>query len=190
LEVNDEMSTSSNDVADTLGSLERLRARTIADAYRWSWLLWLFWAAVYVGSVAVFLAAPDWAIGLYWLCVIPIAVGATVAVARRLPARGGVVPVRGRELLVGSVAVAAVALAIAPFSPLAWPLAVSFGIVAFGWIWPRRLAIAIAAGLAAAAGIVALLLDERDALATTTCVYAAAFVAYGFFERARLRALR
>jgi hypothetical protein len=184
------MRASSTEAAETLGSLERLRARTIADAYRWGWLIWVFWAAVYVGSVAVTLAAPDWAIGLYWLCVIPAAVAVMLVVARRLPARAGVVPVRGRAAVVGSIAVAAVALAVAPFSPLGWPLAVSFGMVAFGWIWPRRLAIAVAAGLAAVAAIIVVLADDRVALAVTASVYAAAFIAYAFFDRARLRALR
>jgi hypothetical protein len=113
-----------------------------------------------------------------------------LVVARRLPARAGVVPVRGRAAVVGSIAVAAVALAVAPFSPLGWPLAVSFGMVAFGWIWPRRLAIAVAAGLAAVAAIIVVLADDRVALAVTASVYAAAFIAYAFFDRARLRALR
>ena len=178
------------DAADTLGSLESLQARTLADTYRWAWLTWLFWAAVYLSSVLVLLTAPDWAIGLYWLCTIPIAIAATVVVMRRLPSRAGVVPPHGLRLVIGSVAVALVALGTAWITPLGWAFAVSFGIVALGWIWPRRLAIAIGGGLAAAAVVLVLLLPERDATAAIACVYAATFVGYAFFERARLRALR
>src|SRR5262245_44515249 len=134
------MSIPSNETAKTLGSLEGLRARTLADAYRWGWLIWLFWAAVYGSSVAVFLAAPNWAIGVYWLVVLPIAVAATVLVFRRLPRRAGVVPAEGRRLVVGSIIVAVIAFGTAPFTPLGWAFAVSIGMVAFGWIWPRRLA--------------------------------------------------
>ena len=94
------------DAADTLGSLESLQARTLADTFRWAWLIWLFWAAVYLASVLVFLTAPNWAIGLYWLCTIPIAVAATIVVLRRLPRRAGVVPLQGLRLVFGSVAVA------------------------------------------------------------------------------------
>jgi hypothetical protein len=180
----------SDEAAETLGSLERLRARTLADAFGWTWLIWLFWAAVYLGSVAVFLAAPDWAIGLYWLCMIPFAVAATAVVFRRLPSRAGIVPLGRRRLVVGSIAVAVIAFAVAPISPLGWAIAVSFGIVAFGWVWPRRLAVAIGGGLAAAAVIMVLLLAERDATAAIACLYAAAFVAYAFYERARLRGLQ
>jgi hypothetical protein len=184
------MSVPSRDAAETLGSLESLRARTLADAFRWAWLIWLFWAAVYLGSVLVFLTAPNWAIGVFWLCTIPAAIGATIVVLRRLPKRDGVVPPHGRRVVVGSLAVALVAFATAPITPLGWALAVSVGIVGLGWIWPRRLAIAIGAGLAVAAAILVLLLDERDATAAIACVYATAFVAYAFFERARLRDLR
>lgn len=180
----------SSEAAKTLGSLESLQARTLADAFRWAWLIWLFWAAVYLGSVLVFLTAPNWAIGVYWLCLIPIAVGATIVVLRRLPRRAGVVPAEGRRVVAGSLVVAVVAFATAPISPLGWAFAVSVGIIGLGWIWPRRLAIAIGGGLAAAAVVLVLLLPEREATAAIACVYATAFVAYAFFERARLRALR
>jgi hypothetical protein len=178
------------DAADTLGSLESLRARTLADAFRWAWLIWLFWAAVYLASVLVFLTAPDWAIGLYWLCTIPIAVAATIVVLRQLPRRAGVVPLQGRGLVIGSVAVAVVAFGTAWISPLGWAFAVSLAIVVLGWIWPRWLAIAIGGGLAAAAVILVLLLPEREAIAGIACLYAAAYIGYAFFERARLQALR
>jgi hypothetical protein len=178
------------DAADTLGSLESLQARTLADAYRWAWPTWLFWAAVYFSSVLVLLTAPDWAIGLYWLCTIPIAIAVTTVVMRRLPRRAGVVPPHGRRLVVGSLAVALVALGTAWITPLGWAFAVSFGIVALGWIWPRRLAIAIGGGLAGAAVVLVLLLPEPEATAAIACLYATAFVGYAFFERARLQALR
>ena len=48
----------------------------------------------------------------------------------------------------------------------------------------------IGGGLAAAAVLLVLLLPEREATAVIACLYAATFVAYAFFERARLRALR
>jgi hypothetical protein len=178
------------DAADTLGSLESLQARTLADAYRWAWLIWLFWAAVYLASVLVFLTAPNWAIGLYWLCAIPIAVAATIVVLRRLPRQAGVVPLQGRRLVLGSVAVAVVAFGTAWISPLGWAFAVSLAMVVLGWIWPRWLAIVIGAALAAAAVVLVLLLPEREATAAIACLYAAAYVGYAFFERARLRALR
>lgn len=184
------MSVPHRNAADTLGSLESLQARTLADAYRWAWLIWLFWAAVYLGSVVVFLTAPSWAIALYWLCMVPVAVGATIVVLRRLPARLGVVPPHGRRVVVGSVVVAAVALGTAAISPLGWALAVSFGTVFFRWIWPRSLAIAIGGALAAGAVILLVLLSARDATVAIACLYAAAFVTYALFERARLRARR
>lgn len=176
--------------AETLGSLESLKARTLADAFRWAWLIWLFWAAVYLGGVVVFLSAPNWAVGVYWLCTVPLAVGATIVVLRRLPRRAGVVPAHGRQLVWGSLGVAAVAFATAPFTPLGWAFAVSLAMIVFGWIWPRRLAIAIGGGLAVSAVVLVVLLSERDATAAITCLYAVVFVAYAFFERARLRALR
>ena len=99
-------------------------------------------------------------------------------------------PLQGRRLVLGSVAVAAVAFGTAWISPLGWAFAVSFAFVVLGWIWPRRLAILIGAGLAAAAVVLVLLLPEREAAVGIACVYAAAYVGYAFFERARLRALR
>ena len=164
----------SSEATDTLDSLESLQARTLADAFRWAWLIWLFWA------VGVY----------YWLGMIPLAVGATIVVLRRLPGRAGVVPARGWRLVAGTIVVAVIAFAIAPISPLGWALAVSVGIVALGWIWPGRLAIEIGGGLAAAAVVLVLLLPEREATVAIACVYAATFVAYAFFERARLNSLR
>ena len=180
----------SSEATDTLDSLESLQARTLADAFRWAWLIWLFWAVVYFGSVPVILAGPDWAVGVYWLGMIPLAVGATIVVLRRLPGRAGVVPARGWRLVAGTIVVAVIAFAIAPIFPLGWALAVSVGIVALGWIWPGRLAIEIGGGLAAAAVVLVLLLPEREATVAIACVYAATFVAYAFFERARLNSLR
>jgi hypothetical protein len=180
----------SSEATDTLDSLESLQARTLADAFRWAWLIWLFWGAVYIGSVPVLLAAPGWAVGVYWLCAIPLVAGATIVVLGRLPRRAGVVPAHGWSLVAGTLLVAVVAFAIAPISPLGWALAVSVGIVALGWIWPRRLAIEIGSGLAAAAVVLVLLLPEREATVPIACVYATAFVVYAFFERARLNALR
>jgi len=113
-----------------------------------------------------------------------------MVVLRRLPARLGVVPAHGRRVVVSSLVVAAIAFGTAAITPLGWALAVSFGIVFLGWIWPRRLAIAIGGGLAAGAVILVLLLSDDDATVAIACLYAAAFVAYAFFERARLRALR
>jgi hypothetical protein len=184
------MSSPSREAAETLSSLEALRTRTLADAYRWEWLIWLFWAAAYLASIPVFLAAPDWGIGLYWLCVVPIAIGATVLAFRRLPRREGVVPLEGQNAILGGLGLAAVAFLTGPVSPLGPALAVALAIVVFGWIWPRRLAVMIAAGLAATAIALALALDEREAGAVIAAVYALVFVGYALYERQRLNAMR
>ena len=63
-------------------------------------------------------------------------------------------------------------------------------VVAFRWVWPRRLAIAMAALLATTAALLVLLLDDREAAAATSGAYAAVFVAYALYERRRLNALR
>lgn len=184
------MSSSSRDAAETLSRLESLRTRTLADAYRRAWLVWLFWAAVYVGSIPVVLRAPDSVIGIYWICAIPVAAAATVITLRRLPRRDGVVPVSRPLEMVGGVVLIAVCFLTAPISPLGPWLAVAVAVVAFGWVWPRRLAVAMAAVLATTAVVLVLLLDDRAAAAATAGAYAMVFVTYALYERNRLNALR
>jgi hypothetical protein len=184
------MSSSPRDAAETLSRLESLRVRTLADAYRRAWLVWLFWAAVYLGSIPIVLRAPDLAIGLYWICAIPVAAGATLVAARRLPRRDGVVPVLRPFELVAGVVLITVCFLTVTISPLGPWLAVAVAVVAFGWVWPRRLAVAMAAVLASAAVALFLLLDEREAAAATAGAYAVVFVAYALYERNRVNALR
>jgi hypothetical protein len=184
------MTASSREAAETLRALDTLRLRTIADASRRAWLIWLFWALVYVGSIPVVLRAPDWAIGLYWLCAIPIAVAAGIYTFRRLPRRDGVVPIQRPRAVVGGALLVAACFATAPISPLGPWLAVAVAFVAFGWVWPRRLAIATAALLATTAVVLVVLLDDREAAAATAGAYAAVFVFYGLYERRRLNAPR
>ena len=184
------MSSSPHDAAETLSRLESLRSRTLADAYRRAWVVWLFWAVVYVGSIPVILRAPDAAVAIYWICAVPLAAAATLLTARRLPRRDGVVPILRPLEIVGGVVLITVCFLTVPISPLGPWLAVAVAMVAFGWMWPRRLAVAVAAVLATAAVGLFLLLDEREAAAATAGAYAAVFVAYALYERRRLNALR
>jgi hypothetical protein len=182
--------SSSREAAETLRLLDSLRTRTLANAYRLAWVIWLVWAAVYVASVPVFLSAPEWAIGLYWLVAAQLALVATVITFRRLARRQGVVPTeRPSPFVLGSVLIAACFLlgAISTVGP--W-LAVAVAIVVFGWVWPRRLAVAVGVALAVVAVALELLLEAREAAAATAATYAAVFVTYALYERRRLAALR
>jgi hypothetical protein len=183
--------SSSREAAETLSLLDSLRTRTLANAYRTAWMIWLLWAVVYAASVPVFTSAPDWGIGLYWLCAAPIAVVATVITFRRLTARQGVVPAERPSAIVGRGVLLIVAcFATAPLTPVGAWLAVAVAIVVFGWVWPRRLAFAVAVALAASAVVLELLLETREAAAATAATYAVAFVALALYERRRLAALR
>ena len=184
------MSSPSRDAAETLSRLESLRSRTLADAYRRAWLVWFFWAAVYVGSIPVVLRAPDTAIGIYWICAVPLAAVATLLTVRRLPRRDGVVPVLRPLEMVGGVVLVTICFLTAPIFPVGPWLAVAVAVVAFGWVWPRRLAVGMGAVLVTAAVALFLLLDEPEAAAATAGAYAAVFVAYALYERCRLNALR
>lgn len=184
------MLSSPQDAAETLSRLESLRLRTLADAHRRAWAVWLFWAAVYVGGSAAFLSASDTAISIYWICAVPVASALTVFTVRRLPRRDGVVPPARPLELVGGVVLITVCFLISVVSLLGPWLAVAVAIVAFRWVWPRRLAVAMAGLLATTAVLLVLLLDDRDAAAATSGAYAAVFVAYALYERRRLNALR
>jgi hypothetical protein len=184
------MSSSFREAAETLSALEVLRTRTLAGTYRRAWAIWLFWVVVYVGSIPVFLSAPYWGIALYWLCAGPIAVAATVVTFRRLPRRDGVVPLERPLARIGGLVIVVAAFAIAAISPVGPWLAVALAIVVLGWVWPRRLAVTMAAGLASAAIVLALALEEREASAATAGTYAAVFAVYALYERKRLNALR
>ena len=52
---------------------------------------------------AVLLSASDTAIGIYWICAVPVAAAATVLTLRRLPRRDGVVPISRPLELVGGL---------------------------------------------------------------------------------------
>jgi hypothetical protein len=184
------MSSSSREAAETLSALEVLRTRTLAGAYRRVWATWFFWVVVYVGSIPVFLSAPDWGIALYWLCAVPIAVVATVVAFRRLPRRDGVVPLEHPLARVGALVLVVATFVTAAISPAGPWLAVAVAIVVFGWVWPRRLAVAMAAGLASAAIVLVLALEERESSAATAGTYAAVFAVYALYERKRLSAPR
>jgi hypothetical protein len=179
--------TARSQPAETLDRLSTLQARTLADAYGWTWILWFFWAAVYIGSVPVFLWAPGWGITLYWVLVLPPAVAATMLATRRLPRRTGVVPHDDRLSMLGGAALILVGFTIGPVTPLGPAISVAFALAAFGWVWPRRLAVSVALGLVSAAVVLVVVLDERAAAAAIAVVYATAFVAYALYERSRLR---
>jgi hypothetical protein len=183
------MSSPSRQAAETLSALETLKLRTLAAAHRYAWTVWLFWAAAYLGSVPVFLAAPEWAIGLYWLCVAPVAIAATLATSRRMSRREGVVPIERSRAIAGWLGLTAVCFLTGPVSPLGPALALAVAIVVFGWVWPRRLALALAGLLASTAVVLVLLLEKREAAAAIAATYAAVFIVYALYERKRLIAL-
>ena len=182
--------TAGSQPAETLDTLSSLQARTLADAYGWTWILWFFWAAVYAGSVPVFLWAPGWGIALYWVLVLPPAFAVTMLVARRLPARTGVIPRDDRLSMLGGAALVLVGFTIGPITPLGPALAVAFAVAAFGWVWPRRLALSLALGLAVSAVVLVAVLEERAAAAAIALVYATAFAGYALYDRSRLRSWR